>query len=411
MNRNRYGIAALTALAVALAWVAAGPAEANICPDNAGTKFIVDQVADLPFVTSGYTNNACNIEIRTSFTPAVNALNINALTIKVIGPDALNPGQPVTINNPNPGTTIRLNSLAGFQISEADIRATNQVRIGCIQAGCTGEVDLSTIISSSTLAFGAPGGRVDFDTDGLLDIQTSTVYGGNNLTLFSDNGSIIFLCVPGQGGCKDPTLQPFPQIVLDKCGNPPVFPCTLDNLSQAELKAVCIQAPGVQCGGAQIELHIQAKFDVDITGSKIDGKGSFRITTDQGRLFASGAELNAQNLNLLIAGNGLEPAIDLTDAILTVESNIRISTTGSSGCPAPPAICIDATGAVMNAKEIRITANGGNGVVRVCDARLVDDGNDFAVVNGDNNPNNPDYSPNVVDSAAECAPDGPVQHN
>jgi hypothetical protein len=404
-------MSALTALVpvLALAWTA--PAAANICPDNGGTKFIVDDPADLPFVTSGYSNNACDLEIRTSFTPAVPALVINARTIMVVGPDALNAGQPVTINNPAPGTAIRLTSQGNFKISEADIRATNVVRIACILPGCTGEVDLSVIISSSTLAFGAPGGRVDIDTDGLLDIQTSTVYGGNNLTLFSDNGSIIFICNPGLGGCKDPTLAPFPQIVLDKCGTPPVFPCNLDNLSQADLKSVCIQAPGVQCGGAQIEMHIQAKFDVDLTGSKIDGLGSFRITTDLGRLFASGAELTAQNLNILIAGNGLEPAIDLTNSKLTASGNIRITATGGSGCPAPPAVCIDATGALVEAAEIRMTANGTKGVIRVCDATLNDDGNDFAVLNGDNKPTNPDYSPNVIDSTAECAPAGPVIAN
>jgi hypothetical protein len=399
------------ALAFALALAPAAPAEANHCPDNGGTAFIVDDAADAAHIAAGYTNNACNLEIRTSVTPAGLVLNINALTIMVIGPDVLNPGQPVTINNPSPGSTIRLVSQGNFKISEADIRATNQVRVSCILAGCTGEVDLSVIISSSTLAFGAPGGRVDFDTDGLLDIQTSTVYGGSNLTLFSDNGSIIFICNPGLGGCKDPTLQPFPQIVLDRCGNPPVFPCDLLNLSQADLKSVCIQAPGVQCGGAQIELHIQAFANVDLTGSKIDGLGSFRITTDTGRLFASGAELTAQNLNVLIAGDGQEPAIDFTNAKLSAVGNIRIATTGSSGCPAPPAVCIDVTGATMDADNIRITANGGAGVIRACDATLNDDGNDFAVLNGDNKPTNPDYSPNVIDSAAECAPDGPVIAN
>jgi hypothetical protein len=286
-------------------------------------------------------------------------------------------------------------------MSEAEIKAPDILKITCTAPGCKIDIKLSEIIASSTLLFGDPGGRLEIVAQGNIDIKTSTIYGGANLVIDSKTGSVVFICKPGEGGCKDPLVS---SVAVDLCGVPPgtppaVFPCNVTFADAKALKEVCIQAPGVRCGGGAIELHILAALDIDLTGSKIEGFGSFRIFSSNGRLLASGAELSADNFNIGIKGNGTAPSINFLDAKLTATGNIRIE--AGSGCPALPGVCINAQGADMIAQDIKITANNTKGLIVVCDASLDDLGGDKPVLNGDSSP---PYDPNVADTAAECVP-------
>lgn len=388
---------------LALVFSLRGPAgAANFADDDcANPDATINTAAEAVRVANGYNCPGVDLIINTSLDLTTNLdelLEIKAKTIKIVGPDVVTPAQRVEIihNAGNPAKDIRITTTGDITISEAEIKAPDVLKITCTAPACKIDVKLSEIIASSSLLFGDPGGRLEIVAQGDLDIKTSTIYGGANLTIDSKTGSVVFICKPGEGGCKDPLVSSKDK---ELCGDPPVYPCTVTFADSKALKEVCIQSPGVRCGGGAIELHILAALDIDLTGSKIEGFGSFRIFSSKGRLLASGAELSADNFNIGIKGDGTAPSINFQDAKLTATGNIRIE--AGSGCPAAPAVCVNAQGADMIASDIKITANNGKGVIVVCDASLDDLGGDKPVLNGDNSP---PYDPNVADTAAECAP-------
>jgi hypothetical protein len=97
--------------------------------------------------------------------------------------------------------------------------------------------------------------------------------------------------------------------------------------------------------------------------------------------------------------------VDISDAVINTGTDTTILV--GTGCIAPvlpldPAdTCINANGATINASNIVMRANFGNGVIDVCEANLNDFGADFPTLNGDSTPPY-DANPNVVDTAAEC---------
>jgi hypothetical protein len=397
------------ALIVSIAgWTEAAPV--NTCADSAGTEHIVDTALEASAIgANGYSNGACKLIINTSITPiTINPLIIEAGAIEIKGPDVLVAGQRVEIIHPVGGGVIRIRTsgTGNIDIEEATIKATNLVRISCPTFPCAITIKLSELIASSTLAFGGPGGRLEVNGQGPVDVQTTTVWGGEFVNIVSGKSTVTFICRPGEGGCKDPTTSGVLSQLLHQ-GGPATCadqfaasqPCTVTFPTAADVKAVCIQAPGVQCGGASGEFHIIAELDIHIEGSQIDALHTFRIISNNGRLFAANAQLTATTFTIGIKGDGTSPSIDFSNASLIASENVRI--TAGSNCPAAPAICILLDGATVEGQEINIQADNTNGVVSLCGATLDDFGSDDPSVNGDST--HPFYTVNALDDAGECA--------
>jgi hypothetical protein len=385
----------IAVLAFVFVLSAAGVAAAQ-CPDP-GNMFVVDTAAEAAGLANGYADKTCDIVIKTSITPATANFQITARSIQVLGPDVLDTTRRTSIINTVGGSKVFLTADGGnLVMNEADVRAFGSVQIKCLPADCDVTITLSDVIAASTLLFGGPGGILQIKAEDALTITGSTVYGGANVLITSNRGTTTFICQPGAGGCRSPLSAAdeatFPNPIaasnvvsqLLHAGGPATcadrfaasLPCTVTFLDQAELRAVCIQAPGVNCGGGSKEIHITARIDVHIENSQIDSTGTFLIRASTGRIFGANAQLTANKFEITGNGDGVNPAVDFSGATLAAASSVRI--TGQT-CPAPPAVCVDLEGA-------DVTANAGTSPPNV---------------NGDSAP---PYSPNVLDEApGECA--------
>lgn len=394
-----------------LALIGAISARAEAQCDPVSGEFIVDTPAEATQLgATGFADTTCHIIIRTSIVPTINPLKIEAARITIEGPDPSSASQRVEIIQAVGGGVIRMKAFGGdIRIVEAQIKATELVEVQCTPSNCLVDIDSSEIIASSTLDFGGAGGRVTIIAGGSADVQSTTVYGGDFVTVQGQTGFARFICSPGQGGCKDPLLSGVVSTLTDDntgltCAQQFAAsqPCQITLADPAALKAICIQAPGVQCGGASGEFHIRAATDIDLTGSKIDAFNTFRIKSDKGRILASGAELSAHKFTIGAQGDGTEPSIDFSNARLIAVSNIRIE--AGKDCPADPGICINLEGASLEGNEINITANNKKGIVSLCEGATTDDfGNDTPSINGDNAP---PYDNATLDTAADCSPLG-----
>ncbi len=388
-----------------------GPAQAlNFADDNcAANPLVVDTLAVAQTLANGYNCPLVDVTIKTTLPNIVDPiLSITAKTLKVIGPDVLDPAKRVQIINNVANSDVNLTTTGDMSFSEASVMAHHRLKLECkgsVPTLCNITGDLSDMIAAPnfTPPFGFTG-DLHIRAKGNIKFTGSTIHGGAHWENFA-GGSITVLCVPGVGGCKDPLLAPF--VVNTLCGNPPVFPCTVTFNTPADLRAVCIQAPGVTCNGGSVEKRFHAVGDIDITGSKIDSIEHITFETDQGNIKAAGAIITSTADNIIMrAPLG---TIDISGATLTAKLNVLVAIDGT--CPvAPPGVCINAREADIDGKDIVIrakAAGGAKGVIDLCGATLNDDGADFPNLNGDSTP--PYSDPSVLDDAAECpAPPGPA---
>lgn len=371
------------ALALGLVIAGADIAAAQ-CPDAGGTQFIVDTLAEANQVGAGYNDPTCDLIINTTVTASIQGLGITAKSIVIQGPDTLDNTVRAGVVNPLAGGKVFLTASGGnITLNEARVLAAETTVLQCSPLDCDIQISLSDVIAASNLMFGGNGGTLQIKAQDVLNIQSSTVYGGNSVLVTSIRGSVTWICVPGAGGCKDPLVSGVVSQLLDvttgqTCAQrfAAAQPCRVDFLDSAALKAVCIQAPGVNCGGGRIELHITAFVDVHIENSKIDSPGTFVIRARTGRIFATGAQLTAAKFEITAQGDGVNTAADFSNAVLTTPGGIRLT---AQTCPAPATVCIDLSGADVMAQ----------------------DSNKLPFFNGDNSP---PLDPNVLDTAAECNP-------
>ena len=362
------------AMSIAFVIVGAGVAAAQ-CPG--GTQFVVATPADAALVGDGYNDVNCDLIINTSVIPTVANLSIRARTITIQGPDVNDPAKRVEIINTLPASKIFLHAQGGnIVMDQASVIARAAVQLTCTPLTCDIIATLSDLIASSTLAFGGPGGNLFVTANDVLNIQSSTVYGGAQFLVRSTRGTVTFKCVPGADACRDPNIAK-PTIITDQCGDPIVFPCTPVLNNAAELKSVCIGAPGVNCGGALVELHIVAFGDIDIAGSKIDALGTFLISSQTGRILGANAQLSAERFLINAGGNavGTNETIDFNGAMITASGSIRIT---ASNCAALPNVCIDLENSDL----------------------AMQNSPNFPSINSDSSP---PYANNTLDDAGECA--------
>jgi hypothetical protein len=327
----------IAALALAFVFAGAGVAFAQ-CPDP-GNQFIVDTLADAAQIADGYNEPTCDLIINTTVNAAVTNLGVTAKSVVIQGPDVLDNNVRAGIVNAIAGGKIFLNAQNGnITMNEARVIASSVVQVSCDGAGCDIQISLSDVIASETLQFGGNGGVLQISAQDILNIQSSTVFGGAQVLITSKNGSVTWICVPGAGGCKDPLVSGVVSQLIDvntqnTCAQQFAAqqPCTVQFLDSAALKAVCIQAPGVNCGGGRVELHITALLDIHIENSKIDSPGTFLIRSRSGRIFAAGAQLTAQKFEISADGDGVNFAMDFSGASLTTPGSIRMT---ANDCPA-----------------------------------------------------------------------------
>lgn len=438
--------AALGILVLTLAiggWAEAVPVNSCGAPSPAGVHRVSLMGSAVAIGTNGYDNPNCHLIIDVSIPVTVTKLTIVASDITVDPSGGPTPGVVVEIiNNAAASETSLIAEHTDIVFSEASIKAHKKLVIQCKGAApldpadCKITSDLSELIAS--LNFGPPptGGSGDLHIRavGNVDIQTTSVHGAGRLEITSSNGSLTLLCQTGEGGCKDPVKES--NVSVELCGTcppgdtcppdprvpPAVFPCTKTFPAAADLQAVCIKTPGVNCNGGSVEKRFTAKGDINITGSEISAIEHMTFDSKAGRLRAHGAKLTAESLVFQIKGDGTSPSIDLSNATLNTSAHTTItafSTTGpNTGCPPlgppdgliPPGpglaypnnVCINANGLVMQASNIIMTASNNNGLIDLCGtaaadptkvptvppqaagATLVNDvGADFSTINGD----------------------------
>jgi hypothetical protein len=359
------------------------------CPDTGGTEYIVDTPADATDLDEGYSNPTCNLIILTSIPSIVGEnYDLKAKSVTITGPG-------VEIINSNPSGEILIVAQNGnVAITEAVVKAVDKVFINCDNpANCTVTILNSEVMSPLSIL--DPGGEVRLRARGDVKVENSILYGGALLYITSNNGSITWFC-PGGGACKDPVSSGVAAILC-----PNGFPCQVNFQTQTDLKNVCQQ--GVLCGGGTKEIRITAFIDVDISGSTITALDHLTIEAKTGKILAGKKGNNVTTLTgeeWIFLSFGTQ---DFTDAIIDATNLIRMVAEG--GCPAPPGVCIDLRRANLEADDILVKADNGNGVINVCDnARVVNTGSGFPRFNGDANP---PYDPNVLETAAECLPDAP----
>jgi hypothetical protein len=357
-----------TILAAAFALVLAGSGSAwaviSDCPDAGGTKFIVDTAPEAANMADGYSNVNCDLEILTSITPTNSNYTIGAKSVLIQGPDVLNAAQRASIvSNLGGGKIFITANGGGVTMNEAAVKAKEFVKIACVPAGCDVDISLSDVIASSTLNFGDPGGTLEIIAKDALTMVSSTIYGGSLVTVSSLQGSVTWICQPGAGGCKSPLNEPGGSNVVAQLlhqGGPATCadqfaanqPCTVTFATAADLKAVCIQAPGVNCGGGSKELHIFAFKDIHLENTQIVSSGTFVIAAGKngtsGRIFGANANLTAGKFDISARGDGVNTAIDFTTAVLSAPGQLRMF---AKTCPAPLAICINLDGADISIKS------------------------------------------------------------
>jgi hypothetical protein len=396
---------ALAALALPLAL--GSPAHAlNFADDNcAENPFVVDTALEAARVANGYNCPLVALTINTSLTGIVDTLlPITAASVTLSGPDVLDPSKRVEIINDVAGSDVIITAQTGnISLFEASVKAHHLLKLECkgLVPLCKITGDLSDVIAAANFITPTSGGDLKLLARGDIDFRRSTVHGGDRLEVNSAQGSLTLLCQPGVGGCKDP--QAVPGLIAALC--PGGFPCSPTFATPDDITAVCIQAPGVTCNGGAIEKRFEAKFDIDITGSKIDSIEHMTFETSEGCIKASGAQLTSTVDNIRMVAR--KCTIDLSKASVQTPNGSTIIL-NEPGCPAPPAVCINLREADIDASNIVISAKSGvlKGVVDLCGANLTDAGADFPTINGDSTP--PFDDPSVLDSAAECpVPPGP----
>jgi len=155
----------------------------------------------------------------------------------------------------------------------------------------------------------------------------------------------------------------------------------------------------VKCNGGGVEKRFEAKFDIDIAGSKIDSKNHMTFETSDGNIRAAGAILTSTDDNIRMAAP--KGFIDISQATIQTPNGTTIVVADAS-CPAPPTVCINAREANVMGKDIFMRAKSGavKGIIDLCGATIDDLGPDFPSLNADTLP--PYDDPSVLDSALDC---------
>jgi hypothetical protein len=388
----------------------------DVCPDTGGTEFIVDTAPKAARVENGYSVTSCTIIIKISLNPTDNNYIIKAKAISIEG-DGVN---PLDIINSAPGGDINLQATGGnILVTNASVKARDFVRLQCGSANCRIDVDDSSIIGSPTLdQFNIPGdpgsgfvtkGEVFISAKGDVDLQRSDIFGGSGLHIESQQGKVTWFCPgPGASGCIDPFAKPFK--ALELCPDPAdptktKFPCTVNFADAAALKAVCFPGtPGRFCGGGATEIRVTAQLDLDISGTTIIALDHLTLDSKKGGILAGPKNGQPSVINVADSFAALAfKTIDMREAEWTAAT---IKVTSGGGCVAADAgFCINAEKSILTANNIRILANNKNGDINACAATMTAAGSDFPALNLDNSA---PYDPNVVDTAAECAPLAPL---
>ena len=388
--------------AVVLSLVIASPALAlNFADDNcAENPFVVDTALKAARVANGYNCSAVDLTLKTSLVITEVVLPITAKSVTVTGPDVVAPPKRVEIiNNLANSDVIIVAQNGNIVITEGSIKAHHLLKLECkgVAPLCKITADSSDIIAAASFTTPMTGGDTKINARGDIDIRRTNLHGGDRLEVNSAQGSLTIKCLPDLG-CRDPILQA-PFTVKTLCGDPPVFPCNVQFLTPADLQAVCISDPGVKCNGGGVEKRFEAKFDIDIAGSRIDSIEHMTFESSDGDIKAAGAILTSAIDNVRLVAN--KGTIDISSATILTPQGSTIVLTDAT-CPAAPNVCINAREADIDAKDILMRAKSGvaKGIIDLCGAALADAGPDFPTLNNDSLP--PYDDPSVLDSGADC---------
>jgi hypothetical protein len=408
---KRYWLVAFSAVSLMLGAITS--ASATVTADDqcgAANPLVVNDGPAGPIATrvaNGWDCPAVALEITSNLAipNSETTVLIHAASILVqTAGDPTDPAQRVQMIHDGPGSNLRLVAESGnLTLFGASIKAHTELRLTCRPDTCVIESDFSDLIAAANFANPAGGGALLLFAGGSVDIQTTNTHGGALFEVTASNGDITLICKSGDTACKDPTVGTPPDILAACVVNGQLqFPCNNINFPDAAaLRSVCLGTVGVTCNGGSKEKRFTAKGDIHLEGSTITSIDHISFNT-QGGIFAQGATIESNDAIVMNAKN----PVDLRGAIISAGAQMNV--TAGTGCALPPAICIDATNANIQGGSLLWWARGGAAVIKLC-------GGDFEAIgvkvprfNGDSTP---PFSPNVLDTAAECGADGPATTN
>jgi hypothetical protein len=396
--------------ALLLVWLGTAGAADLDCP--APGVFEVDTDAEAQLVANGFNCPNVDLVLKMSLSSPgpgipVQKLNIEAKSFTCESPSLVDPTQRLQIVNDLAVSELVITALAGnIKVNNCALKAHKLLRFTCPSPGCEFEADFSEIVAATDFANPDAGGGLFFSIRGPIDIRTTVLHGGDTVEVKSIDSSVTILCTGSEGVCKSPLDVPIPAIILAQCppqpGDPPGtlihFPCKLKLPDAAALVGVCFPEVQVTCNGGHKEKRFTAGTFLDLTGSFITSDEHVTFTCGtadpaQGHLKASGATFLFDSLFVKCSGT-----IDISNATLDMVKNLNMGNVGGQ-CPAG-ALCVNASGATINAKPLIITANGAQSVIDVCGGTFTTTpGTTFPKLNNDTTPS---YDTNVLDTTAEC---------
>lgn len=360
------------------------------CPPNGNlTALSTPSVADVG--ANGFLNTTCDLKILETVPVTIINLSITAQSLAIGG------ASHVDIINDILSSSITLRTTGNISLDNASLKAHKNLRIDCTGTAppCTFTSDNgSELIVATDPGFDAVplggGGVMLITTQGPISIHNTAIHAGDTFHFTSKLASVTLGPCPGGtvGVCTDPLVSKSPA----ECFNPQgqfIPNCTPTFATADDLRAVCFPGtPGLPCNGGNKQKDITAATFIDIRGVELTSEKHVVLTCGT-ELLGSDAKITVFNDKILVKCGG---KIDFTNAELQASLNIEV--TSSCTGITPPSPCVDATGADMQAREVKLTATGG-GTVDATNANLNNTGTKFPTLNGDSTPT-PTYPATVI---------------
>ena len=359
------------------------------CPPGGNlTALSTPSVADVG--ANGFLNTGCDLKILETMPVTIKDLSITAQSLAIGG------ASHVDIINDILSSSITLKTTGNISVLNASLKAHKNLRIDCTGTAppCTFTSDNgSELIVATDPGFDAVplggGGVMLITTQGEISIHNTAIHAGDTFHFTSKLASVTLGPCPGGtiGVCQDPNGEPGKPptpIVVQECGLNPdgtvKLPCTLNVANAAELRSICFpDTPGQPCNGGNKQKDITAATFIDIRGVELISEKHVVLTCGT-ELLGSDAKITVFNDKILVKCGG---KIDFTNAQLTASLNVEV-TSSCTGIPLGSP-CVDASGADMEGREVKLTAAGG-GTVDASSASLNNTGTKFPTLNGDLHP-------------------------
>jgi len=363
-------------------WATAAPE--TVCPPNG--ELTTTSAPSVALVgANGFSNTGCDLKILDTVPVTAVNLTITARSL-VVGGVATH----VNIINDVPSSSINIRTTGNISVLNASLKAHKNLIIECSGTApdCTFTSDNgSELIVAKDPGFDADplgiGGVMHITTQGLITILNTAVHAGDTFHFTSEKASVTLGPCPGGtvGVCTDPLVSKSPPECFDALG---VFipNCTPTFATPDDLRSVCFPGtPGKPCNGGNKEKDIIAATFIDIRNTHLTSIKHVNLICGT-VLLASGANIEVTSDKIKIDCGG---KVDLTNATLSAALNVEVTSACVGVAVGEP--CIEAMGAAVEGKEVKMLANQGAGIINAVNGDFNNTiASRFPTLNGDSVP-------------------------